>query len=180
MALIKWLVGGLLALVVISGAGAYYVARHPALVLPTLVRSAGPRVVTPYLRQHALSLAAPVATSGPHVTVRVDPALPAAPHALATAVGRALAATVPPTLRLTPSMLAQVPAILRGALGLSAGSPAITIGAVTVRAATGTLAQGTVTLQAPVTVAGQAYTLTATVQVAHAAVTGVTALQLSP
>lgn len=180
MVLIKWLVGGLLAFVVISSAGVYYVAHHPALVLPTLARSAGPRVITPYLRQHALSLAAPVATAGPHVAVHVNPALPAAPHALAAAVGRALAATVPPTLRLTPQLLAQVPAVLRGALGLSSGSPAITIGAVTVRAATGTLAQGAATLHAPVTVAGQTYTLTATVQIAHDAVTGVTALQLSP
>ncbi len=175
--IVKWLVGTLLAVGVLGGAGVEYVSHHPALVLRTLASAAGPGVLTPYLHQHPLSFTAHPLTPGPHLVVRVKAT---GSPALANVVGRAVATAVPPVFHISPQALAQMPAFLRSALGLSQGPATVTIGTLTVVQAAGSVQHGTATLSAPITVNGQPYILSATVDVTHDALTGVSALQLVP
>lgn len=99
---------------------------------------------------------------------------------LANPVGRADARVVPPSLHISPQYLTQAPALLGNARGRSQAPAIVIIGTVSVERVTGSGPHGIATLSAPTTGDGQPYILSATVEGAHDALTGVSSLQLVP
>jgi hypothetical protein len=162
-----------LAAVALLGAGGLYVAQHPLVALPTLVRAAGGTVVNNFLSRHPLVLGDGRSNlKSADIAVRVAGGLSPAASALAQAVAGAVVDNVPAHFRLTSEELGALPAAVRS----YAGSLVNTAGAIQellVPSASGSLQRGQVDTVAVVQVDNRVYRVSATLVVQNDAVTGV-------
>jgi hypothetical protein len=167
------------AVIVLIGAGGLYVARHPLIALPTLVRAAGGTMANNLLRHHPLPLSdrtSDLPASG--VAVRIESGLSPSASVLARAVADTVAANVPAHFRLTSADLAALPSAVRS----YAASLVNTTGSLQqllVVSASGTLKQGEVDAVAVLQVDKSVYRVSATLEVQNNAIMGLENLTIT-
>jgi hypothetical protein len=167
------------AVILLIGAGGLYVARHPLIVLPTLVRATGGTMANSVLRHHPLPLGdrtSDLSTST--VAVRIESGLSPSASVLARAVAGALAHDVPAHFRLTSADLDALPSAVRS----YAASLINTTGSlqqVLVVSASGTLKRGEVDTVAVLQVDKSVYRVSATLEVQNNAIMGLQNLTIT-
>lgn len=166
----------LVVVIVVIAAGAVWVIKNPAAVLPAAIKTAGQPFANHWFHQNPVSLT--LSASAQNASrVAVSNTVSPSEHATALAVGEALANKLPSRVTLSSASIQTLPAILRPAAQNLSGQ-AITVGGVTVTQVQGSPSSGTANIAVQVNAGGSHYQVIGIVTLSQGSISGVQSLSV--